>query len=98
MKPSDADPVTAAQRAIARYLRDNPLASDTAEGIHRWWLCDTQFTPATVQQALDELGQQGVLARQPAADGHQRYRLAMPASALDAFMSSMGGGADGTCA
>lgn len=92
MEPCDTVTLNAAMRAVAWYLRANPLASDTAEGIHRWWLGDAHLSPSAVQQALDELARRGVLALQPAADGHRRFRLAASAGALDAFLRLDGDG------
>lgn len=92
MRPGPALASASAQHAIALYLQANPLASDTAEGIRCWWLGGAAFSPLAIQQALDGLVRQGVLDLQPAADGHQRYRLAVDAATLRALTGHQGGG------
>jgi hypothetical protein len=48
---------------IHNYLREHPRASDTAEGIQRWWLAPNfgEVALATVEMALKELLQDGVV-------------------------------------
>lgn len=48
---------------IRDYLREHPRASDTAEGIQRWWLAPNfgEVALATVEMALAKLHQEGVV-------------------------------------
>jgi hypothetical protein len=71
-------------RAIAGYLRSNPLASDTPEGISRWWLDDDTVPIAQVKTALDWMVARGLLGVLAAADGRLRYRRIASATALEA--------------
>ena len=73
------DDVSALVRRINRYLRDNPLACDSAEGIARWWLgADAPVDEAIVKRALGQLQASGVVEVLIAADGRVRYRRAQP--------------------
>lgn len=50
------------RRAIERYARAHPNASDTAEGIAEWWIPrGHRWTPDDLQRALDELVASSVL-------------------------------------
>lgn len=50
------DVVTAAAQAIRAYLREHPLAKDTAAGIAAWWLPrDSSAGAQDVQDALERL-------------------------------------------
>lgn len=52
------------------------MASDTASGIHRWWLqSDPRWDIGTVTRALGQLVEAGLLDELPALDGRVRYRL-----------------------
>lgn len=65
-------------RILAGYLRANPKASNTCEGVRDWWL-GTRGGGATlrgVQEALDTLVEQGVVVRVVALDRKVRYRCA----------------------
>jgi len=61
----DKQLVLAVAAQIRDYLSRRPLASDTAEGIHQWWICwDT--TPEAISvtmAALDQLETHGFLER-----------------------------------
>lgn len=95
----DDDPeVLAVMRSVALYLQRNPLASDTAEGIRRWWLGDSDVSAAAVQRALDALAHADLLREHTAADGHRRYRLDGNSEALQRLMQALGGsnGSTGT--
>ena len=72
----DDDPrQNALVRALAAYLRDNPFASDTAEGIHRWWLGAYGDPPLEeVRDALETMAQLGLVEATVAVDGRRRYR------------------------
>jgi hypothetical protein len=71
----DEPDLTAIVAALALYLRANPRACDTAEGIHRWWLSpNNEFTPDTVARGLDWMKRHNLLELTTAADGHQRFR------------------------
>lgn len=85
--------VTTVVGALARYLRTNPRACDTAEGIHRWWFAaDAGFPPDAVARALDWMTGQQLLETTTAADGHQRFRLRANDEALAALLRSLAGG------
>jgi len=51
--------------AIERYVALHPNASDTIDGIHRWWLMNEPLAEDTtlVEPALTRLIERGVLMR-----------------------------------
>ena len=56
---------------VARYLVAHPHASDTLDGIARWWLLRQRQNDARelVQAALDLLVERGVVERRTTVDG-----------------------------
>lgn len=66
--------VEQAVRELTKYLRANPLACDTAEGIGRWWLVAHPVSTETLVQALDWMKREGLVEELTAADGRLRYR------------------------
>ena len=64
MNPQPADRVAA---RITSYLAAHPQASDTAAGVHQWWLAGTDATIQEVSAALEHLIAIGRVecARQP---------------------------------
>jgi len=60
--------------ALARYVSANPLASDTAEGIYRWWLGADECSMVKLLGALDWMKEHGLMEEQVALDGRARYR------------------------
>jgi hypothetical protein len=75
-------PAVKIARDIASYLRINPLACDTREGIWRWWLRGDGAEPSEVAEALEWLTSEGIVEAQAAADGRVRYRRAAPGAAV----------------
>ncbi|MFC4527101.1 hypothetical protein ISN76_10385 [Dyella halodurans] len=73
-QPSDPGAVSHAACRLARYLRANPLAGDTKEGIAQWWLGFASVSVDVVGRAIALLQEAGVLETVRAADGHVRYR------------------------
>jgi hypothetical protein len=67
------DSVNALVLVLARYLSANPDASDTAEGIARWWL-PAGTDRGSLMPALSWLTENGFIEVIQAADGHVRYR------------------------
>lgn len=63
---------------IASYLREHPNASDSAEGVARWWVHAPIAQWPQVRRALDLMVGDGLLECYAATDGRKRYRL--PAS------------------
>lgn len=62
---------------MSRYLRANPLACDTCEGIGRWWMgIGPMVSLDALEEALDWMVAHRLLERLPAADGRVRYRRA----------------------
>jgi len=63
---------------IVRYLRQNPRAADTLDGIHNWWLRDAgRHRPRELtQQAVDLLVALGVLRRVQLAGAECVYSAA----------------------
>lgn len=70
-----ADPRHLAVRQLTAYWLAHPHASDTLEGICRWWLSDASPSEPVIEQALQWLLEHGVIAAHRAADGRVRYRL-----------------------
>ncbi|MBL8526223.1 MAG: hypothetical protein JNL68_00915 [Burkholderiales bacterium] len=60
---------------IRRYLSDHPRASDSLEGVQRWWLAEgaVEAPGPTVQQALDQLVKKGTVVRKLMPDGTVVY-------------------------
>ena len=81
---NETDPVAEIVRALSRYLRLNPLASDTLEGITQWWLKSPNTSQADLLQALARMAQAGVVEASHAADGQVRYRRAALVASVDA--------------
>jgi len=59
---------------LARYMRANPLASDTADSICRWWLDGDSARMDGLMQALQLMQRQRLVEAVVAADGRLRYR------------------------
>lgn len=70
--------------ALARYLRANPLACDSLEGIGRWWLAAHPVTAEELVRALCWMKEQGLVEELVAVDGRLRYRRRAPEAVLDA--------------
>jgi hypothetical protein len=64
-------------RKILDYLKQNPSAEDTLEGIAQWWLLEQQIRieTARVQAALKQLVDHKLLIVRRGGDGRIRYRL-----------------------
>jgi hypothetical protein len=61
--------------ALVLYLRVHPQASDTAEGIRRWWLPgEVSMDLARLVQALECMERSGLVERTTAGDGRVRWR------------------------
>jgi hypothetical protein len=60
---------------IGRYLRANPDAADSIEGVRQWWLAQDNATvaPSMVDAALEILISQGVVRVRILADGTRIY-------------------------
>jgi hypothetical protein len=64
-------------QAILDYLRRNPEAQDTLEGIVQWWLPEQHFTPrvATIKEALQELIDTEFISEHRGKDAQISYRI-----------------------
>jgi hypothetical protein len=60
---------------VEDYLRRNPLACDTLEGIARWWVGD-EADVDDIEAALNWMERHGLVERVVAADGRVRFRRA----------------------
>lgn len=75
-QPNDPESVFDVACCLARYLRINPLAGDTREGIAQWWLGLASVSTETVERALALLQEAGAVEAVRAVDGRVRYRRA----------------------
>lgn len=88
---TDAPESHAAIRALAQHLRDHPHASDSAEGIRRWWLPEgLSVTSEELEKALTWMKQQGLIDDTQAADGRVRFRRIASDEQLDAIVRGQG--------
>jgi hypothetical protein len=83
--PDDDGDVMALVHQLTAYLRDNPLACDTQEGIARWWLAPgTACDDETLSRALQRMLQHRLIESLSAVDGRVRYRrIAAPTGSGD---------------
>ena len=87
----DCDPETLViVSTLAQYLRVNPLACDTADGICRWWLGEDPATAEKLVQALDWMKRHGLVEELMAADGRLRYRRRATDAQLQATIDARG--------
>lgn len=70
--------VDASAEAIRRYLQAHPHASDTVDGVLKWWLAPQQFTLTAeqVREALERLVAERIMARRTLPDGTVIYAAA----------------------
>lgn len=68
--------------AIRHYLTEHPHASDSAEGVMRWWLGPEHFGDAVsvVEEALEQLVAQRIMVKRNLPDGRAIYVAAPPRS------------------
>lgn len=74
---------------LARYMRANPLACDTLEGIAQWWLGAPGVPPAQLARVLEQMERDGVVASMRATDGHLRFRRTALNAAVDARLDHL---------
>ena len=74
---------------LARYMRANPLACDTLEGIAQWWLGAAGVPPTQLARALDRMERDGVVAKLRAADGQLRFRRTGLNAVVDARLDHL---------
>ncbi len=73
-------------RILASYLRNNPMARDSAEGIHRWWFSEGIAVRADeLDKALRWMKHNGLIEETVAADGRVRYGRCCSDARLDAL-------------
>lgn len=75
-EPSVAETI----RAIRDYLRQNPNAQDTQDGILHWWLTELPTKPreVIVKKALEYLVREGLLSEHRGKDAQVSYRMKNP--------------------
>lgn len=62
-------------RQLLMYAQANPNASDSAQGIARWWLDPKESVNLqALEEALDFLVSRGAFAERLGADGRRSYR------------------------
>ncbi|MEX3788826.1 hypothetical protein [Paraburkholderia sp. BR14374] len=86
---NDSAPSPELVRRLARYLRVNPLACDTEEGIGKWWLGLDPPSLVELSNALRWLVTIGVVEAARAADGRVRYRRVALTAAIDARLDQL---------
>ena len=86
----DDDPdVVAVILALAKYLQANPRASDSPEGISRWWLPMPPASMDILIKALDWMQRNDLVESTVAADGRLRYRCIASDAQLQAVERRM---------
>jgi hypothetical protein len=77
-------------RDLLMYVHANPDASDSAQGIARWWLDPVKEVDVQVlADALTFLVDNGVFAERVAADGRRSYRRSCSDATLIELLASL---------
>lgn len=78
MKSHDTEKISSIAQSIKRYLDSRPQASETVEGVAKWWLIQQRYNDSLeqVRQALEYLEQKGEVSRIQLADGREVFRNA----------------------
>lgn len=77
-------------KRLSHYLRKNPQASDTPEGIACWWVePGVATTPGAIEDALAWMVNCGALASVRAADGRVHYRRCLDSDDLDVRLAAL---------
>lgn len=65
------------RRQILQYLHEQPQASDTLEGVAKWWMMRHQVNESVMltRQALDYLVAAGCVVERKSRDGRMLYSL-----------------------
>jgi hypothetical protein len=88
---SDVSDLMRVVHALVAYLLAHPQASDTAEGIARWWLrTDSPGNSMLLQQALDWMEGQGLIESVVAGDGRVRWRRSEDAENFARAVAELG--------
>lgn len=79
MDSQDTEKISSIAQSIKRYLDSRPQASETVEGVAKWWLIQQRYSDSLeqVQQALDFLEKNGEVSRIQLADGREVFRNAI---------------------
>ena len=79
MSSTEEEQVRETAGVIGRYLSSRPQATETAEGVAKWWLVRQRYEESLelVQLALDLLVESGELERVPRAGGKPLYRKSL---------------------
>ena len=66
-----------AAATIMRYLEKHPESADTVEGVADWWLARQRVadTLDLVNQALEQLAEEGLVRKQEISNGRYMYTL-----------------------
>jgi hypothetical protein len=76
LKADDTDPeIVRIAQSLADYLHEKNSATDTLDGILRWWLMrqSLQEQQNKVRQALEVLIDRGVISKRTLADGTELF-------------------------
>jgi hypothetical protein len=87
---SEASELMRVVHALAAYLLEHPQASDTADGIARWWLRDAPANSVQLQQALDWMEGRGLIDKVVASDGRVRWRRSEDAAGFERAVAELG--------
>lgn len=73
---------------IVAYLRENPDAQDTLEGIVEWWLLDRRIKNQTnkVSEALAYLTERGLVAARIGTDSRAHYAVERSRKDIEAIL------------
>ncbi len=72
----NSEHIASTAEAIRRYLAQRPNASETVEGVAKWWLTQQRYDDSVmlVQRALDFLESQGEVVKMELQGGKVLYR------------------------
>ena len=65
-----ASTLDATKLRILAYLQRHPAAADSARGIQRWWLAESEVALSTVEAAAEALAREGKVTKTRLTDGN----------------------------